>query len=426
MNREIIKNERLGESYTKIQHKSGLALLLYPLQGYSSAYALFGTNFGSINNTFKTAPDAPFTTVPAGVAHFLEHKMFEKEDGDAFAKYAKTGASANAFTSFDKTCYLFSCTQNFKPSLEILLDLVTRPYFTKESVEKEQGIIGQEIKMYDDSPDWRVLFNMLESLYQNHPVKIDIAGTVESIAEITADTLYSCYNTFYNLRNMVLAIAGNFDIDTVLECCDRMLPTAPEIQIENAPVIEPKEILSKRHVQKLDVATPLFSIGFKETPDDKAGFMKGDLLNEVILDVVAGESSQTYRELYDAGLINQTFGTEVFSGEGYLCSIFSGESENPDEVYRRLCESIAEMKKTGLPKEEFERSKRCVYGRYVRAFESVGILSSAMVTAHFGGCGIYDIVEMVANMTYEEANERFMNMLCESYGTVSIVNTTGN
>ncbi|MBC8569436.1 EF-P 5-aminopentanol modification-associated protein YfmH [Zongyangia hominis] len=424
-NRQIVKNARLGESYTKIEHTSGLTLLLYPLEGYSSAYALFGTDFGSINSTFKTAPDAPFSTVPAGIAHFLEHKMFEKEDGDAFAKYAKTGASANAFTSFDKTCYLFSCSQNFEASLEILLDLVTRPYFTQESVEKEQGIIGQEIRMYDDSPDWRVLFNMLESLYKNHPVKIDIAGTVESIAEITADTLYSCYNTFYNLRNMVLAIAGNFDIDTVLRCCDKILKPAPDFQVENAPVDEPRDILEKRHVQKLDVATPLFSIGFKEEPDDAAHFMRGDLLSEIILDAVAGESSKTYRELYDAGLINQTFGTEVFSGDGYLTSIFAGESEDPDEVYKRLCAAIAAMKETGLPKEDFERSKRCVYGRYVRAFESVEVLCSAMITAHFGGCGIYDIVEMIADMTYEEAAARFAQMLCEEYGTISIVNTTG-
>lgn len=279
--------------------------------------------------------------------------------------------------------------------------------------------------MYDDSPDWRVLFNMLESLYQNHPVKIDIAGTVETIAEITADTLYSCYNTFYNLRNMVLAIAGNFSIEEVLECCDRLLKKASEIQIENAPIHEPREISAKRHVQKLDVATPLFSIGFKEVPDSKENFMKGDLMNEIILDVVAGESSQTYRDLYDAGLINQTFGTEVFSGDGYLSSIFAGESEDPDEVYRRLCAAIKKIKETGLPKEEFERSRRSIYGKYVRAFENVEVLSSAMVTAHFGGCGIYDLVEMLADMTYEEANQRFLNMLCDEYSTVSIVNTTG-
>ena len=179
MDQQIVKSARLGEEMVRIKHRSGLNMLLCPMKGYSTAYATFTANVGSVDTGFKTQDDAEFVDVPEGIAHFLEHKMFENEEGDAFERYARTGASANAYTSFDKTAYLFACTGNFEQSLEILLDFVRRPYFTKESVQKEQGIIGQEIRMYDDDGDWRVQFNLLAALYHRHPVRIDIAGTVE-------------------------------------------------------------------------------------------------------------------------------------------------------------------------------------------------------------------------------------------------------
>ena len=206
--KKTIVSPQTGDKYTHIHHKSGLEILVCEMEGYSTTEAMFGTKYGSINTQFKTAADKDYCTVPEGIAHFLEHKLFENEDCDVFDLYAKTGANANAFTSFDKTCYFFSCSDNFKASLEILLSFVQSPYFTPESVAKEQGIIGQEIRMCDDDPGWRVFFNMLCGLYQKHPVRIDIAGTIESIAEITDDLLYRCYRTFYNLHNMVLAVAG--------------------------------------------------------------------------------------------------------------------------------------------------------------------------------------------------------------------------
>ena len=242
MNISEIKSERAGDSYYKIDHPSGLTVYVYPKEGYNSAYAIIGTKYGSVNTCFSLDGGEKIT-VPDGIAHYLEHKLFESEDGDAFARYAKTGASANAYTSFEKTCYLFSCTDKFDESFEILLDFVQSPYFTAETVAKEQGIIGQEIKMYDDSPDWRVMFNMLEKMYHHHPVKIDIAGTVESIAEITAEKLYQCYNTFYNLNNMALCVAGNVTVEQVLKTCDRMLKPCEKHTIENFFEDEPYEIV---------------------------------------------------------------------------------------------------------------------------------------------------------------------------------------
>ena len=193
MNIAEIKSELTGDSYYKIKHQSGLDIYVYPKEGYKSSYAIFGTKYGSINTCFSVDGKEKIT-VPDGIAHYLEHKLFESEEG----------ANANAYTSFEKTCYLFSCTDKLEQSLEILLDFVQSPYFTAQTVAKEQGIIGQEIKMYDDDPNWRVMLNMLEGMYKNHPVRIDIAGTVESIAQITAEKLYEVYNVIYNLKNMAL------------------------------------------------------------------------------------------------------------------------------------------------------------------------------------------------------------------------------
>ena len=229
--KQLVVNERTGEKYYYIKHPSGLSIYVMEMEGYNTAYALFGTKYGSINTTFKTKKDADYVTVPEGIAHFLEHKLFENEDCDVFELYAKTGASGNAYTSFNKTAYLFSCTSNFKESLSILLDFVQKPYFTQATVDKEQGIIGQEIKMCEDNPYRAVLFNLLKAVYYKHPIRIDIAGTVESIAKIDADLLYRCYNTFYNLHNMVLSVAGNCKVDDVLEVADKLLKPCEDFEL---------------------------------------------------------------------------------------------------------------------------------------------------------------------------------------------------
>ena len=321
--------------------------MLCPMEGYSSAYALFGTKYGSIDTSFKTDKDDDFITVPEGIAHFLEHKLFENEDSDVFELYAKTGASGNAYTSFDKTCYLFSCTDNFDKSLEILLDFVQSPYFTEETVKKEQGIIGQEIRMYEDNPGWRVFFNLLDALYINHPVKIDIAGTIDSIAKIDADLLYSCYNTFYNLNNMVLSIAGNFEIDTALEVTDKMLKQNSPLTITNKDFEEPLEINNTETTQALPVAMPLFTIGFKAEPSEGIDRIKASIETNILLEFIAGESSDLYKQMYEEELINSSFGSEVFSGNGYFSSIFEGRAAI-EEVKSRIISEVKRLKEEGL------------------------------------------------------------------------------
>ena len=421
MNKETIFSKRLGEGYVRIKHSSGLTLLLCPTPQFSSVYALFGAEIGSIDVTFKTQDDADFVTVPAGIAHYLEHKLFESEDGDAFSRYAKTGASANAYTSFDKTAYLFSCADNFKESLDILLDFVTHPYFTEETVRKEQGIIGQEIKMYDDDPDWRVLFNLLGVLYKNNPVRVDIAGTVQSIAQIDADLLYRCYNTFYNLNNMVLAIAGSFNVDDVLEAADRILKPAAPIKLEAQTPSEPRSVANHRVEMKLPVAMPLFNIGFKEVAGNKRENALNQVLDEILMETIAGEASALYRRLYDSGLINPTFGTEVFTGRDFASVIFAGESREPDKVYDEICKEIEALQKSGLSTAAFERSKKATYGRYIRMLNRVDDTASALMQSHFSGFTIYELVDTIADCTIDMLNARLRENLLREHSAISII-----
>ena len=414
-----IKSERAGDSYYKIEHPSGLTVYVYPKEGYNSAYAIIGTKYGSVNTCFSLDGGEKIT-VPDGIAHYLEHKLFESEDGDAFARYAKTGASANAYTSFEKTCYLFSCTDKFDESFEILLDFVQSPYFTAETVAKEQGIIGQEIKMYDDSPDWRVMFNMLEKMYHHHPVKIDIAGTVESIAEITAEKLYQCYNTFYNLNNMALCVAGNVTVEQVLKTCDRMLKPCEKHTIENFFEDEPYEIVEPYVEQNFPVSVPLFNLGFKERAQKPLNETKL-AHTDILLELLASSTSELYQKLMDDELINTSFTFELFEGPGYCSVIFGGESRAPKQAAEQIKQYIAEVKKNGLDKAEFESARKSVYGDVISSLNSVGSIANTVTSYHFNGNELFTYIDAVANATFEDVQNRLVEMLDVNNCTLSVV-----
>ncbi|MCH5323742.1 MAG: insulinase family protein [Eubacterium sp.] len=398
--KEIISNARLNEEYIRVKHPSGATLILYPMKGYSSAYALFGTRYGSVDTTFKTKNDDDFVTVPEGIAHYLEHKLFENDECDAFELYAKTGANANAFTSFDKTAYLFSCSQKFEENLEILLGFVQDPYFTDETVAKEQGIIGQEIRMYEDDPGWRVFFNCLQAMYHNNPVRIDIAGTVESIAKIDKDLLYRCYNTFYNLNNMVIAIAGNFDVDKTLEICDRLLKPSEDPELETKIPDEPYEVLTKRSVQKLSCAMPLFNIGFK-LPNDTERF-KNKVRYSILMDMCLNKGSDFFERMYESKLINYSFNTYVFDGRGFFSIIVDGESRDPDKVLEETKAELRRLKKEGLDEESFITVRNTLYGSATATFGIVENVAHEALDCELSGVGLYYGLELVAAVTFED------------------------
>ena len=420
-----VKSERLGESYFEIDHPSGLKILVYPKKNYAATYAVFGTRYGSIDTEFRLNGEEKFTCVPEGIAHFLEHKLFESEDLDAFERYAKTGASANAYTSFDKTCYLFSCTGKFQESLEILLDFVTHPYFTEKTVQKEQGIIGQEIQMCRDEAGWEALFSLLRAMYKTHPVRIDIAGTVESIAEITPELLYKCYETFYNFSTMVLCVAGNVTPDEVLSVADRLLKPQKPIRIERKFHREPREVAESYTEETLSVAFPIFSLGFKEAVETPERSLREILISDIILEAVAGKTSAFYSELLEAGLINTSFESEYFCGYGYAAWIFTGESPDGREVQKRITARIRALQESGISKADFERIRKKLYGRSIMQFNDIDGIANAMVSAYFCKEGLFDETEILQSLTLDEVNARLRTALQTDCASLSVIKPEG-
>jgi predicted Zn-dependent peptidase len=416
-----IKNELLNDSYYEIDHSSGYKIFVYPKENYSSSYAIFGTKYGSIDTCFKVEGQANFTEVPEGIAHFLEHKLFESEELDAFARYAKTGASANAYTSFDKTCYLFSCTDNFEDSLEILFDFVQNPYFTEQTVQKEQGIIGQEIRMYEDEPGWESLFVLLRAMYHKHPVRIDIAGTVESISEITADLLYECYNTFYNPANMALAVAGNVTVEQVLKVADKMLKPNESRKIERKFQEEPAGVVEKTAVKNLSVSMPIFAIGFKEEIKTPCRTLKESVESNLLLDIIAGKTSSLYEKLLGEGLINTTFDTEYFEGYGYSAHIFSGESHEYEKVREYINEELARVIKDGVNKEDFDRIKKKHYGNFIMNFNDIDSISNSLIGSYFNGEGLFEQLSVLESVTLEDVNNRLRNAIDIENSSMSVI-----
>ncbi len=415
-----IRNELLGEMYYDIDHPSGLKILIMPKTGYASTYAIFATKYGSID-TMIEMKDGSFREIPEGTAHFLEHKLFESEDLDAFERFAKTGASANAYTSFDRTGYLFSCSANFKKNLEILLDFVQNPYFTQATVEKEQGIIGQEIDMYKDIPDWEVMFNCLRNMYHNLPVRIDIAGTQESIAQITADMLYDCYNNFYNLNNMVLAIAGNTTVEEVLEVADAVLKPVEGKMAQRKVIDEPRDVISDYCEKKLSVATPQFMLGFKEQWDTPERTAKEEITMEILLDMIAGPSTDLYKRLFDANLINSECGFEYFTGFGYSCVLFAGESKDPKTVAEEIKKEIRHFRENGFDDKVFERTKKKLYGRMIMGMNDVDGLANNMAVSFFAGEDVFTDFETYKTVTVEDVRDMLNKTLDERYSTLSVI-----
>lgn len=396
------------------------------MEGFSSVEALFGTKYGSINTMFKMNDDKEYTVVPEGIAHFLEHKLFENEDCDVFELYAKTGANGNAYTSFDRTCYLFSCSKNYQESLKILLDFVQKPYFTKASVDKEQGIIGQEIQMTNDNPEWRVFFNMLRCMYHNHPVKIDIAGTIESIAQIDADLLYKCYNTFYNLNNMVLSIAGNINADEVLAICDEYLKPCKDKGLETVFPEEPDSIVQPEIYETQPVGTPIFHIGYKCIPCDGQERLTKNIALSIASALITDASSDMYQKLLKEEIINSSFSSEIFCGDGYFSVIFAGESNSPEKVRDSITAEIKRISEDGIEEKVFQRIKKSMYGALIRQLNNVEAVASMMIGAYMANVSPYDIIDTVSGMTSDTVLEYIRNELNDDKLVMSVVEGTDN
>lgn len=418
-------NDKLCEEMQLAVHESGLRVYLFPKKGFSKFYAIYGTEYGSLNSSFVVPGEKEMTTVPDGIAHYLEHKMFEQEDGsNAFDHFAKTGASSNAFTSFDLTAYLFSCTDKFYENLDILLEFVNHPHFTEENVAKEQGIIGQEIKMYDDEPEWRVFFNTLLAMFHNNPVKIDIAGTVESIAKITPEVLYKCYNSFYNPANMVLVMVGDIEMDKALEIVDKYITSDKNVgKIECYEPSEPKERVQEYIEQKLSVSQPMFRIGFKDNNPGMTGndLLKKEISTEIILEAIFSKSADLYLEMYEKGLIDRTFGTEADIEKAYGFTLIGGESASPEEVYSVVKEKIREYQKNGIPSDLIERAKKVLISQNIKLFNSVENMGNAFIRQLINGQNPLEYKEIVESVSYDEIHSRLLEHFDTENSVLSVV-----
>lgn len=424
---EKIVNEVLKEEVYYEKLKNGLDVYFMPKKGFTKKFAVLATNYGSNDLEFIPINEKDKFRVNEGIAHFLEHKMFEQPGGgNAFDKFSKLGASANAYTNFTMTAYLFSCTDNFYESLEHLIDYVQTPYFTEENVEKEKGIIEQEIKMYNDDPDWNVYFNCLKAMYGNYPVRVDIAGDVESISKITKDELYKCYNTFYNPGNMMLFVVGDVEVDKVMEVARKSNHYDVE-KLQNSITRfypeEPEYVKDKEVVAKFPISMPMFNIGFK---DNKVGVKGNELLRkevvtEIMLDMILKRGSEIFEELYMKGLVNDNFGCGFTSQVDYGYTLIGGESSNPREVKNIILKYISKYKENGLSEEDFNRVKKKKIGQFLKYFDSVNFIANNFIAYKFKDINLLDYLDIIKSVEFKEIEERLKNHLKEEYCSISIV-----
>lgn len=412
----------VNETVYSYQHSSGLRIYIVEKPEFQKSCAYFATHFGSIDNHFVPLQEEQYIQVPDGVAHFLEHKMFEQPDGEnVFDTFSKYGASANAFTSSDITAYYFWCTNSFEENLKTLLHYVQTPYFTEENVAKEQGIIGQEIRMYDDDPNWRAFFNMLGCLYHNHPVKVDIAGTVESIAEITKDTLYTCYNTFYHPSNMALCIVSNVSAEKVKETIDK---TLKEIKAAK-PVArkypeEPKTIHKPYQEAALSVAKPLFYIGFKDSMlYEGKELLKHKLCCKIALDLLLGKSSDLYNTLYEQGLISSSFSYAYTGGLEFAYTEIAGESDDPKQVAKRVQETLSGF---CFSDEALERAKRMRIGRFLRVLDDAEEYTNMFARNILQNIDMLESIQVYQDITCTDIEAIFQTHLTAENMVLSVVN----
>lgn len=391
---------------------SGLTVLCRTMPGYSSVHAIYATAFGSIHRQFLL--DGKLVQLPAGTAHFLEHKMCETPKGDSFSFYAKTGASANAFTSYDRTCYIFSATQKIDENLDILLGLVGKPWFTKATIAKEQGIIGQEIKMYDDSPDWRLLNALFRCLYGEHPLRDDIAGTVESIATLTPQLLYSCTKAFYAPSNMVLSVAGKITLDQAVEACKRngLYRARAAHTVEWDIPAETGPLTHREAKFTMPVNKPCFGVAYRE-PALEPGDLKRELLLDMLGDLVVGGLTRLYRRLYDEAMVNPEFSGDFIAVRGACAVAFTGESDTPRQVVDLLQAEIERLRTEGIDPELFLLVKNQMYGELLGDVETVDDAAEEAAAACLKGRTLADEIAALAELTVEDANALMQTALRE-------------
>lgn len=417
---QVIENLKVKEKVYVEKLENGLTVIIIPKKGRQKKYMIWGTRYGSNESSFVVPGEETVTTVPNGVAHFLEHKLFEQENGtNSLDVLTALGVDANAYTTNNHTAYLFECTDNFYEAMDELMDYVQHPYFTDENVEKEKGIIGQEIMMYDDYPEWRVYLNAMEAMYHNNPVKIDVVGTIETISKIDKEILYKCYHTFYNPSNMTMILCGDFEPEAILEeVKKRLINTKASGEIKRVYPEEPEGIVKERMEQKLEVSQPLYTIGIKDS--EKAN-VKKHIAIEILLNLLIGRSSNLYKELYNEGIIFSQPSLEYEFTDIYAHVLISGQSNAPEEVYQKFKKEVEKLKTEGINKDDFERMKKMIYGGYVKEFDDVADIARMFLSDYFNDINSFDYLEEMKGITVEYLEQILKDVFKEEKMVISIV-----
>lgn len=404
---KVIKYPTLKETLYFEEMPNGLKVYLLPKVGFSKTYGLFSTRFGSVDTTFVPLHEQDMIKVPDGIAHFLEHKMFEMEDGDASEAFAKLGASTNAFTSSSRTAYLFSTTSHEKECIELLLDFVQDIYLTDENVEKEKGIINQEIGMYDDDPDWRCYFGSIQNLYQHHPVKIDIAGTVETVASIDKATLEKCYHTFYHPSQMMLFVVGHIDSDEIMKLIQdnqQQKHFSKENPIQRAVVNEPLDVAQKEAVLHMDVTMPKIIVSMKintilTKPQER---LKRELAMNLFLDIFFAKSSSLYDEWLNEELINDSFSAQFTQERDYCFLQIGGDTLYPEQLKEKILYFIEHIHEYDIRQEDFLRLKKKTMGIMISLFNSPESIANMFSRYYFEGIMIFDLIDCLNALTMDD------------------------
>lgn len=418
----LIKYPALGETVFEERLSNGLLLRVVPKPGFAKKHAFLAVDYGSIDTAFSVNGKRYHSA--QGIAHYLEHKMFDMPDCNVMQLFSCYGGNPNAFTSYDITAYFVECTENFKENLELLLRYVSTGYFTQDSVEKERGIISQEIKMYEDNPDSRVNENLFSAMYEKHPVKNSIAGTVESISHITAQSLYDCYNAFYIPENMMLCVVGDVDPEYVRKAAEELLPKASHKQIITRDYGEKETMspVSAKIEHEMEVSMPMFALGFKSEPAEHGPeSMEQEIIGELAAEILMGESSALYTKMYEKQMIDAGFSCGYDGLKGMSMLTASGDSNNPGAVLDAILEEAERIAECGFDEKLFMRLKRSSLGRRMRELDSFDSVCYRMCAYHFEGVDYFAFPEIFRNVTQERVAQFLKKTVCSSRACISVV-----
>lgn len=427
MKAELLESKALREKVYRSELPGGLTAFVIPKAGFAHKFAILGTLYGSLDNHFIPPGQFQSISMPAGVPHFMEHQLFKKAFGDISQQFSRLGATSNALTSHDMTAYMFSTTSNFRTCLELIFELVFDMHFSDQAISLERAIIEQEIRMYHDMPEWTIHSNMMRALYHEHPLRIDIAGTLESVRGITRNELETCYRTFYHPDNMFLAIAGADRPDQCLKLAEDLLltrhPTPTCGKITRLLPDEPAGVAQRRIEQRMEVSRPRVIIGFK---DDHTGLegkplLRRQMLTSILLDAFLGRGSPLYNELYEKGIIDDSFDAHYVGHRRFAHTLMGGETDRPDELVEELLKALDSLRRRGVAPEDFERIRRKLAGKIMKSFDSAESCAFMFVSAYANDAQVFDFPEVLQSLDHGELIPLVESHLREERMAVSMI-----